>query len=687
MMIHTAISKVFARVSLNKIQCNKSIFLSLIAVFFIALGIRTVLFGQSYKSAWASSSVVLKTESSIIEHTRSEMSKNEAILKALSAISKGKWDNGRDIIANARDPFGSRLFTWLQLMRDTDNQSITNIAQFIRNNNDWPQTWLLRNRLEEMFPDNAPNSEIIAWFDDYPPRTSEGLLKYVSALVGSGKRKQAQEIIAERWANAELSRDGQRRFYGRYKDLISRDAHVARLDVLLHDRQYKNALGIAGVLGADYVALAEARIALASNGSDVDGLIRAVPTNLRNDPGLQYERLRWRRRARMNDRAIEILDSPPSAASISNKDDWWRERHIIIRRLIEEKSYKKAYKLASTHIQDDGFSYAQAEWLSGWLALRFLGDAEVGLHHFEAMYAKVSTPVSRSRGAYWIGRAFEDMGAADMAEQWYETAAGYSTTFYGQVAAKTMGKDYFLPKAALPDLSPEEIRKFRRDYFLRAAELLHVAGFDKESSLFFKVFIKKHHNAKGYLMAAQTAIDIGLNHEAVSISKKATQEGLFLTAQSYPVLDKKIYGRLNVDPALVHALIRQESLFNPQARSHAGALGLMQLMPGTAKMMARKAKVRYNVNALISDPQYNVRLGGEYMREMLQRYDGNHIMAIAAYNAGPGRVDNWLKEFGDPRIGQRDLIDWIELIPIYETRNYVQRVTENRTIYGLRLNL
>ena len=583
------------------------------------------------------------------------------------------------------DNLTAKIAAWERLTRYGSVENYAELAQFIRQNPHWPKIWLLEKKAEKAMPYNASTAQVIAWFDDYPPKTAKGLDQYISALVVQGRKAEAQNMMRKWWADIDLSRDEQRDLYRKYGRMINREAHTRRLDTLLFSKQYSNARAIANVLGGGFPALTEARIALASQSSNANALLAKVPSNLQNDPGLLYERLHWRRENKLNSGAVEILNRAPAANRIQNPKDWWRERHIIIRRLIEEKKYRGAYILASQHRQTEGFPYAQAEWVAGWLALGFVNEPRKAYEHFSNLYKNVSTPVSKARGAYWAGRAAEKVGNTKIANQSYAIAAKFQTVYYGQLAGAKLGIKESLPNAAPPILSLKDRQSFENDELIRTAQYFDASNRKNEASLFLSAFTNANETPKAYRFAAEKAIAMGRNYDAVQISKKATAKGLFLTAQSYPVITNQLRSIHNVEWALIHGLIRQESVFDVNAQSHAGARGLMQLMPATASETARKIGVSHNADWLTSRPSHNILLGSAYLNQMLTRFGGSYPLAIAAYNAGPGRVDRWLVTFGDPRRGDINWIDWIELIPIYETRNYVQRVMEAVYVYRLRL--
>ncbi len=612
-------------------------------------------------------------------------------VEAIKQAHKGKWDAAKEKFAEARDPLASKLYHWLILI-DSDyagfsDELFIRLSHAIRDNPDWPEINKIKVRAESIMPEDLSNSEVLAWYQDFPPQTSYGMERYMDALIIEGRKEEARDFVAQWWARTLTSREQQRDIFKKYGSFLTLEAHKQRFDALMFAKHYDNARAMADVLGQGYPELAKARISLSqNNGGGVSTLIERVPSYLQDDPGLLYERLRWRRKRNLDSGAIEILLNTPEVSAVSNPKDWWEERHIIIRRLLEKGDYSKAYSVAEKHIQKEGFAYAQAQWMAGWLALRFVNKPTEAYERFSALYQKVETPVSKARAAYWAGRTAKELQQEALAMDWYKKAAAFRTVFYGQLAWAALSNENQLPKETLPSLSSRDRQNYEKNELVQAASLFESAGIKGRSESFLYAFLKSEGTPKAYRYAAELAADKGDHYTAVKISKDATKKGLFLTKQSYPTITKQLQEINTAEWALLHALIRQESIFDFNAKSRAGALGLMQLMPATAKHVSKKLNVAYNKEWLTSNPKYNMKLGAAYISELITRYDGNYALAIAAYNAGPGRVDSWVKIFGDPRKREIDLIDWIELIPIYETRNYVQRVMESTYIYRLRLN-
>lgn len=556
--------------------------------------------------------------------------------------------------------------------------SFNDISGFLGAHPQWPYSNKIQQEAERKLNVAGLDSRAMQFFDKNTPQTARGMDVYIRSLIAQGNTAKAKQILGPWWEKASMGRDEQRNIYTAYGSYMNRENHAKRLDTLLNRKDYSNAMAMAETLGGGYPALARARQGLAQGKGDMNGLVNAVPAALQNDEGLLFERLSWRRRNNQNQGAIEILNKAPQASQMSDPERWWKERHIIVRRLMEAKQYKQAYAIASAHRQKEGFPMTQAEWVSGFLALRFTEQPYKAFEHFERLYKNVESPLSKSRGAYWAGRASEDLKHPEVASKWFLVAARYPETFYGQLAAEKMGKKVSLNMsggngssygAANGDLA-------------QAATYLSEAGLRTESSAFLLRMREKASSTAEYEGAAALATRLGQPQIAIKIAQDLQKEkGVSLGRYLYPQKTSELQNINNVEWALINAIIRQESRFDTEAVSSAGARGLMQLMPATAKQTAAGKGLSHETSWLNSRPAHNITLGSTYLGQMVNKYNGNYAMAAAAYNAGPGRVNQWIRELGDPRTGQIDLIDWIELIPIYETRNYVQRVLEGVYVY------
>ena len=407
-----------------------------------------------------------------------------------------------------------------------------------------------------------------------------------------------------------------------------------------------------------------------------------MPAALAGDGGLIYERVRWRRRADLTDGAVELLAQQPE--NPTNLRRWWTERNILVRRLFADAEYQGAYDLVAAHSQESGIPFAQAEWLAGWLALRFNGRPDLAQQHFRRLFDSVTTPISLARGAYWVGRSYEAMSDATNATNWYRLASLYDTTFYGQLAAGKLNEPSVARLPTETEVPIDVAEAFAVSEMTRIVLALDQIDEEALSDRFLRTMSRRAQDDPVQLaLTTRLAVEIERRHIAVRNAKRAVSIGPPLVQASYPILPLPLASPVP-ETALLLALIRQESEFRVDAVSRSGARGLMQLMPATARRMSRALGVQHSLRRLTSDPDHNIRLGSEYLARMLDRFDGSYILAVASYNAGPSNVEKWIVEWGDPRDPGVDTIDWIESMPFYETRNYVQRVLENAQVYRLR---
>ncbi|MEM6811479.1 MAG: lytic transglycosylase domain-containing protein [Pseudomonadota bacterium] len=597
--------------------------------------------------------------------------------KALQALDKKDWNTAYRYGASIQNSLEKKAFNWFAYIQGDPNASFSQIYNFMAENSDWPAQTRLRVLAEQRMPSSFVGTQALQFFEKNDPITSQRMDIYVRSLQSKGQKQKAKLALNEWWPEANLSRQQQKDIFARYKDILEVRAHIKRFNHLIFDNKYDHASGIAMVLGEGYQALLKARKAIRQKSGNENALINAVPKNLQSNEGLLYDRLKWRREKKLNQGAIEILNQSPTASQMVDSSLWWRERHIIIRRLIDKKKYIKAYMLASTHKQKEGFPKSQAEWVSGWLALRFINKPWQAFEHFEALYNHVETPISKARGAYWAGRASEKMQYPDIARKWYDVASQYPFTFYGQLAVQKTGMPVKISKVNSKVIPSAQ---YQKSELAKVAKIFHRAKLSKEAQQFLTRLYLNAKTSEQYIAAAKQANELG--YDQISIRAAAQlQKDLGVNAIEYLYPVARAQNTNNLELSAVNAIIRQESRFDKNAVSRAGARGLMQLMPATAKETARKLYIPHQKSWLTQRPKHNIQLGSYYLADMLRRYDGNYAMAAAAYNAGPGRVDNWIKEFGDPRTNQIDFLDWAELISIYETRNYVQRVLEAVIVY------
>ena len=608
-----------------------------------------------------------------------------AASKAFAAAEREQWVAVKQLARQAKDPALARLLTWLRLRAPDSGASFAEIVDFMEAHPDWPQQRWLRRRAEEAITPETGDQVIRSWLARHPPISGDGAFHLARVLLTAGETEAARTLIRKAWVEIPMERDQARDFHRRYAEHIRREDHVARLERLLWDRQVRAARRQAKRVDRDWRRLTDARISMMVRSRRAESRLRRVPRELRDNEGLIFEEMRWRRRTRNMDRAVELIERAP--ARPVRPDRWWHERHLLARWALSEDKHDLAYRLAAGHRQTEGEDLAEAEWFAGWVALRRLGHPADALRHFQRMFAAVSYPISRSRGAYWVARALEALERHDEATNWYRRASRHVTRFYGQVAS-----GHILQRER-PRLPPEPVSSaaamaaFEAAELTRAVRILDRFGQRREVKVFVLAIAAAATNPADWLLATRLAQDIGRHDLSVRVAKLAARSGVVLRESGYPELQPASRSpKAFPDPALIFSVVRQESAFDQEAISRAGARGLMQLMPRTALKVSRQLRIPYSRGRLTRDPAYNLRLGQAYLREMVAEYDGSLILALAAYNAGPIRVERWLRAYGDPGPNIYSAIDWIESIPFTETRNYVQRVLENLAVYRTREN-
>jgi soluble lytic murein transglycosylase len=537
---------------------------------------------------------------------------------------------------------------------------------------------LLRRLAEDRIGPDVPAAEVWRYFTAFPPLTSAGHMRRLEAAQ-SVSPKDVPRLAGESWRGATFKPADEDEFLVKYSHLLSPDDQVARFDRIVREGRPQVAQGLLARLPPDYQPVASARLAMATKATDAVTVLRGVSPAKLNEPTMRFERLQWMRRTGKLEEAKTLLVS----ANPDQSDTWWNERQQVARDLLAAGRAADAYAVAQQHGQTRGVAFAEAEFLAGWIALRHLRKPAESLRHFQTLYDGVSTDISRSRAAYWMGRTLESSGKSKEALDWFGRAAAFGQTYYGQIAARR------LPGGAAK-LPTDPVASDADQQALSSRELVTVARYLGQAGAFertrpFLLQLARFVNGPGETqLLAQLANELRRPDVAVTIARRATDRGVTLFDASFPVVD--LGGTGSIERALALALARQESAFNAAAVSSSGALGLMQLLPGTARDVAGRLGVPFIQDKLTREPTYNVQLGSQYLAEMLQRFGGSYELALAAYNAGPNRVARWLESMGDPRAGKIDMVDWIEMIPLRETRNYVQRVMEGVGVYRDRLN-
>ncbi|HYV88577.1 MAG TPA: lytic transglycosylase domain-containing protein [Candidatus Polarisedimenticolia bacterium] len=601
---------------------------------------------------------------------------------AFKAVEQDKWADARRLAGQAKNKLPGKVIQWLDLTRPGRGRSFDEITQFQRDNPGWPYQNTLQAMAERNMPPDLNAQATIAWFHGRDPQTAYGAAALARALLAGGQKDQAASFLRQAWRDENFdSPDDEATFLAEFSSYLRPDDHVARLDRLLWSHDDQGAGRVLAYVDSGHQALAIARIALAKKDDSAAIAVGNVPPPLQHDAGLLYELARNRRKAGDYIGAAAVLDPPPPA--ISRPDLMWPELEDAARRAVLRGDMSVGYRLASGHQATDGVTFADGEWLSGWIALRFLDDFRQSYTHFTGLYTGVSSAISKARGAYWAGRAAEEMGDMATAQNWYRAAASNLSTYYGQLAASRVGSRDVLQFGPMPQPSKAERLAFESRELVRVVRLLAQLDQSDRARPFLQKMTDETDEPTTLRMIADLGPGIGREDYAVMVAKAAHTKGVEMIDYLFPL--RAIPKGQGPEPALLLAVIRQESAFDVKAVSSAGALGLMQLMPFTAKHVAKTLKTKYRPKDLVKDGDYNIRLGRAYLQELLEFFDQSYVLAVAAYNAGPDRVNQWIQAFGDPRDYGVDVVDWVETIPLSETRNYVQRVMENLEVYRHRL--
>ncbi len=605
----------------------------------------------------------------------------ELYTQAFAAVEAGRWEAARTLLARGDHPVANKLFRWLELQLPRSGIAFEDIVQFVDQNPDWPSLETISRRAEEALLDRPSNNTLVlAWFGTRNPLTPDGAMRYADALSAAGERERALRVIREHWVSGTFNEVQHKRWLERYRGMLEPQHHAAKLDRLVWDGKAEEARRVFPLVPPERRTLADARLRIRAGGN-VEAQAKRVPESLANDPGLLYDRVRAFRRANREAAARDAMRNLPR--DLGRPDIWWNERAVLARRSILAGDAAEAYRLARDHrmAQSHGANFLEAEFLAGWIALRRLNDAKAAQAHFERVHEAARFPVSRARGAYWIGRALEAQNQMAGANDWYNRGAAFHTTYYGQLAA-ARSKSPTRPTWPGPILATAEDRQaFARNEAVIAARILLETREKPERVRPFLVRLASVARTPGqHALVAEFAHQLGRNDLAVIVSKRSAQAaGVQLHDLGWPMLP--MTGE-RPERALTYAIIRQESQFEPEVVSSAGARGLMQLMPATARAVAKTENTLGNhTDARLFEPAYNIRLGRSYLASLIDDFGGSYVLAIASYNAGPGRAREWMRNFGDPRQPNVDVVDWIEMIPFEETRGYVQRVMENLQVY------
>lgn len=610
-------------------------------------------------------------------------SDKDALENVIELLRNRKASEATEAEASISDPVARKLAEWLILRGEDNGASVERYRAFLDANPSWPSQTFLRRRIEaSLWDDRRDDSAVWAWFQNESPVSAKGRFALAKAMIARGDRANAERLVREAWRGDGMSEDTENTALDLFGSFLTGGDHKARMDAMLYGTDNEAAgLREAKRLGSGYLALAKARIAANRKGGNLRALLEAVPRELTGDTGYLFAKIQLlRREEKFTEAAQLMLSAPKEPARLFNVDEWWVERRLLARKMIDVNEFRTAYLIARDAALPARDIYkTEQEFTSGWIALRFLDDPALAAQHFARIGVGSTNPTALARAGYWQGRAAEAAGRGQEARAAYGRAAEQSTSYYGQLARAKLG----LPQIELNG-APRG-RSAERLEIVRATALLYELG---ERELAIPILSDMGDNGDPDALAGlgELTARAGDARGMLLMGKSALNRGLPFDHYAYPVNGIPSFRQVGpeVEPSIVYAIARQESAFNPAVVSPAQAYGLMQVTPEAGRYVCKRAGIGFDLSRMKTDPVYNAMLGAAELGGLLEDYRGSYILTFAAYNAGRGSVKKWIDRYGDPRDPKVDAVDWVELIPFSETRNYVQRIMENLQVYRAR---
>ena len=617
----------------------------------------------------------------------------------IAADNIGEQLGGHSAEAGLSDPTAGNAVLGLQRWRvltQSDNYSFEDYAGFLVTFPGWPEDTRMRRNAEQAIKINSFSpSRVLAYFARFEPTTNAGAAKYAVALQAAGQRDKAAQWARTAWRGGTLTDEDEAALTARFGSAFSIDDHDARMDALLWARATRDAARQLGFTSPARRPVFAARLAQLTESSDANEQATAVGAIARDDAGYLADRARYLRNTGQSYAARQLLATRlPLRVKPAKPDTWFEAMLINAEAAANDRQWTVAYDIASkiedayaapTRIADEDSrvrdKYSDLAWVAGTAALNGMRQPAKAIRMFDLYAQSYDSPNITSKGYYWAGRAAAEAGQTEQAKAYFEKAAAFPDYFYGQLSLERLGRPLpaFNRKPAI-EITDADRRAFDQEPLVIATKASVRTGPWREQIRFHRALAYNAKTAKDYMLISDLATRIGARDLGVIKWISSLGAGIgAIDETSFPTMQVP-FGHEG-SWTLIHAITRQESQFAQGAISHAGARGLMQLMPGTAREQSGKVNLSYDLSALTDDPQYNIRLGSGYIQRMMDYYGGSYPLAVAAYNAGPGNVNKWLRANGDPRMGGIDWVKWIEEIPISETRNYVKRVLENAVVY------
>ena len=611
------------------------------------------------------------------------------VKQALDLVRRGKTGDATTVEKTISDPLARKLVEWTILRSDENDAGFDRLVAFSTENPSWPNAITIRKRAESaLWDEKRAAGTVRDFFASSRPMTGKGKFALARALLAQGDTAAAAQLVRQAWREDICSAAVERAVMETFSDVLTRADHKARMDRRFYDDDPDAGMRMAQLLGGTDLLIGRAREAVVEKSSNARALLDAVPEGARGNAGYLFHKAQWLRREDKPIEAARLLQAAPRSASEQhNLEEWWVERRLVARKLLDLEEYQAAYVVARDALPPTKDNpRAEHEFTAGWIALRFANNPQAAYRHFARVGEGTSNPITLARGEYWQGRAAEALGRNSEARAHYQAAAQHSTAYYGQIARARLGMGELAVRRA-PELTNRHA--LMNLEVVRAVQLLYAVDARDLVVPFVSDLAENALDIGALVIVAEVARKYDDARAMLLVGKGALRRGFALEAYAFPtngIPEFRLVGPA-VDKSVVYAIARQESAFNPRAVSSANALGLMQVLPGTGKQIAKKFGFAFDRNRMLSDAAYNAQMGAAELGDVLQSYRGSYILSFVAYNAGRGRVKQWIEKYGDPRDPNVDPIDWVERIPFSETRNYVQRVLENMQVYRAQLGI
>ena len=608
---------------------------------------------------------------------------SQAAAEALSAAKAGDGVRVEAIMAATADPLARKIALWALADAAPDYLTWPQADQARRDLADWPRPSRRQMAAEKLLDQSGlPPRAVIAWFGGEAPMTAQGAMSLATALRADGQVQASADVIRRAWRTLIFDSLVQQQIRSRFADVLTAPDYLAREDFLLYGAQGQAAVDLLALLPADRQAVSLARMALRRGDPNAEALVEQLPAADQNEPGIVYERLLSLRAKGDTYGALSLIGYlPESLPSQPAAEKLWKHGSLVVQAL-QMGDNARAYQAAAHSGLDAGVAAAEAQFYAGWIALSRLKNPALADTHFARLQTLSGSPITQARAFYWRGRAADAQDDPVSAQLFYAQGARYQTTFYGQLAALRAGQTQIV-LGRDPVISPAIRAKFEARDSVQAARLLARMG-NREG---FRTFVSGLSDSLPDLESEAMLVDLaqseGEQELAMRVVRNAAKRGFILPERGYPLRTAPTGPSPSAESALILGVTRQESSFDPAARSGAGALGMMQLLPATAKIVARRSGLGWGN---LEDADFNMKVGSAFLGQLVDQFSGSYVLATAAYNAGPNRPTQWTSLCGDPRSSATDPLDFIECIPFSETRDYVMRVLEATQVYRARLN-